>query len=721
MDEASMSNEDIPDDSSSVVYDDEEEPASDYRPGGYHPVQPNELFLNRYHIVQKVGWGHFSTVWLCKDTKYNTFVAMKVQKSASNYAEAAYDEIDILMKVSSNCSLEIWKKSITKYLPNEGMQELENQKRSQCFVVQLLNSFIHTGPNGKHVCMVFEILGVNLLEIIKRYNYKGIPMPICRVISKQILIGLDYLHRICGIIHTDLKPENVLLQLTKAQINEIIKFGMLKTKVDCEPMKKTPMPIVSVVKELNIPEPRRKSKEEKPLPQPAPKIEVNNEPEIEKKTEPEQSEIEITDPGQDKIEITDPEMLKKIKKAEKKKNYRLRKKQAEKKLKEENPEAVVPKKKKKKRNKKNKKNKQNEGEQNKEDKKSEDDENEENKEKDIESVENSHNIISKEENKHDIEKEEKYEIEEEEKHEIEEEEKIHAESDSKLHEQLEIKVDEENNEDKDQDKNPVNENIRVKIADLGNGCWVDNHFATEIQTRQYRGPEVIIGISYNHTADLWSFACMLFELITGDFLFEPRTGKDFDKDDDHLAQMVETLGFFPKSFSLSGVNSKKYFTIKGELRRIKQLRIWPLKNVLLEKYRIKEEEASALASFLLPMLVYEPAKRATAEQMLGHFWLDMPNNYNIKMTEKEFWEMSLVQKQREVDNNERLKRGESPIIEGVRLPSSNENTDIEDNNEISQESDFSASDNEKEFIENLEYHQHMNQIKQKLLSNSHDI
>jgi hypothetical protein len=84
MEEGSASNEDVLNDSSSVVYDDEEEPASDYRPGGYHPVQPNEVFLNRYHIVQKVGWGHFSTVWLCRDTKYNTFVAMKVQKSASN-------------------------------------------------------------------------------------------------------------------------------------------------------------------------------------------------------------------------------------------------------------------------------------------------------------------------------------------------------------------------------------------------------------------------------------------------------------------------------------------------------------------------------------------------------------------------------------------------------------------------------------------------------------
>jgi len=66
--------------------------------------------------------------------------------------------------------------------------------------------------------MVFEILGVNLLEIIKRYNYKGIPMHLARIISKQILIGLDFLHRFCGVIHTDLKPENVLLCLTQEEI-----------------------------------------------------------------------------------------------------------------------------------------------------------------------------------------------------------------------------------------------------------------------------------------------------------------------------------------------------------------------------------------------------------------------------------------------------------------------------------------------------------------------
>lgn len=61
--------------------------------------------------------------------------------------------------------------------------------------------------------MVFEILGVNLLEIIKRYEYKGIPLPICRKMARQVLLGLHYLHKYCGIIHTDLKPENVMICL----------------------------------------------------------------------------------------------------------------------------------------------------------------------------------------------------------------------------------------------------------------------------------------------------------------------------------------------------------------------------------------------------------------------------------------------------------------------------------------------------------------------------
>ena len=76
--------------------DDEQEAPSDYCKGGYHPVKIGDLFHNRYHVIRKLGWGHFSTVWLCWDLKDKKFVALKVVKSASHYTETALDEIKLL-------------------------------------------------------------------------------------------------------------------------------------------------------------------------------------------------------------------------------------------------------------------------------------------------------------------------------------------------------------------------------------------------------------------------------------------------------------------------------------------------------------------------------------------------------------------------------------------------------------------------------------------------
>lgn len=76
----------------------------------------------------------------------------------------------------------------------------------------------------------------------------------------------------------------------------------------------------------------------------------------------------------------------------------------------------------------------------------------------------------------------------------------------------------------------------------------------------------MLGIDYDSSADLWSFACMIFELITGDFLFDPRKGESDDqgqpkykKTDDHLAQMIEMLGAIPKNFAMSAKNFDRFF------------------------------------------------------------------------------------------------------------------------------------------------------------------
>ena len=58
---------------------------------------------------------------------------------------------------------------------------------------------------------------------------------------------------------------------------------------------------------------------------------------------------------------------------------------------------------------------------------------------------------------------------------------------------------------------------------------------------------------------------MIFECLTGDFMFEPRKGYYYDKDDDHLAQMVELLGPVPKNFALAGKHSRRFFDNTGHL------------------------------------------------------------------------------------------------------------------------------------------------------------
>lgn len=75
------------------------------------------------------------------------------------------------------------------------------------------------------MCMVFEVLGQNLLRPIIKSNYRGVPIHAVKWIMKQVLLGVDYLHRQCGIIHTDIKPENILLCVSPAYVKKLAEEG----------------------------------------------------------------------------------------------------------------------------------------------------------------------------------------------------------------------------------------------------------------------------------------------------------------------------------------------------------------------------------------------------------------------------------------------------------------------------------------------------------------
>lgn len=60
----------------------------------------------------------------------------------------------------------------------------------------------------------------------------------------------------------------------------------------------------------------------------------------------------------------------------------------------------------------------------------------------------------------------------------------------------------------------------VKVIDLGSSCFISDHLSSYVQSRSYRAPEVILGLPYDQKIDIWSFGCILAELLTGSVLFQ---------------------------------------------------------------------------------------------------------------------------------------------------------------------------------------------------------
>ncbi|XP_056305609.1 SRSF protein kinase 1 [Danio aesculapii] len=366
----------------------------DYCYGGYHPVQVGERSLyKRYKVLSKLGWVISLLYGSALTSGSGSHVAVKVLKSGElDFTQAGQDELTLLRCASGP----------TARNPLKGR------------IVHLLDEFKLAGVNGIHICLVLELLGPDLRCWQMCFGNPGLSLSCVKHVITQVLEGLDYLHSHCKIIHTDIKPENILLSFT-------------------------------------------------PYP-----------------------------PGGD----------------------------------------------------------------------------------------------------------------------------IHTYSSSAIRNTVLQGLGESGK--------PGNlEDITVKIADLGSSCWVYKHFCQEIQTRQFRSLEVLLGSEYGPAADIWSVACLAFELATGDSLFEPKAGPNFSLEEDHLAHIIELLGKIPVSVALSGKYSYQYFNRKGDLRRIAVLRPWGLYEVLVEKYHFLLREASLFSDFLLQMLNFLPERRATAAQCLKHPWLNL--------------------------------------------------------------------------------------------------
>lgn len=82
----------------------------------------SEIIDHRYVALKKLGWGHFSTVWLALKLSEKKLFALKVQKSADKYTESALEEEEILYDVANNYKNTDWEKSVRKYMKNPSLE-----------------------------------------------------------------------------------------------------------------------------------------------------------------------------------------------------------------------------------------------------------------------------------------------------------------------------------------------------------------------------------------------------------------------------------------------------------------------------------------------------------------------------------------------------------------------------------------------------------------------
>ncbi|BCS18629.1 uncharacterized protein APUU_11457A [Aspergillus puulaauensis] len=124
------------------------------------------------------------------------------------------------------------------------------------YVSHLLEHFTHTGPNGDHVCLAFDVLGHHLDFQSARHEDGKLPVNVVKVITRQLLLGLDFLHRECGIIHTDLKPTNILLELENPNSTISHYLSQVPARTNSQrgvPLREViPTPLVSETKHLHV-------------------------------------------------------------------------------------------------------------------------------------------------------------------------------------------------------------------------------------------------------------------------------------------------------------------------------------------------------------------------------------------------------------------------------------------------------------------------------------
>ena len=163
--------------------------------GSYMHI-PHDHIAYRYEVLKVIGKGSFGQVVKAYDHKVQHHIALKMVRNEKRFHRQAQEEIRILEHLKK--------------------QDKENTMN----IVHMMEHFSFRN----HICITFELLSMNLYELIKKNKFQGFSLQLVRKFAHSILQCLDALNK-NKIIHCDLKPENILLKQQGRSGIKVIDFG----------------------------------------------------------------------------------------------------------------------------------------------------------------------------------------------------------------------------------------------------------------------------------------------------------------------------------------------------------------------------------------------------------------------------------------------------------------------------------------------------------------